>query len=110
MLFFNGLQAGRHARFVTVGLQPQMKKYRCLWYKSTTNHNILYFVRVPGTSSPNAFVSLWKALRALPGAGFRVHFIFPSVRPVARGPIFLSLKPSLRPVREQGPETVQFGA
>jgi hypothetical protein len=24
-------------------LQPQMEKYRCLWYKSSSNHNILYF-------------------------------------------------------------------
>jgi hypothetical protein len=26
--------------FITIRLQPQMKKYRSLWYKSTTNHNI----------------------------------------------------------------------
>jgi hypothetical protein len=24
-------------------LQPQMEKYRCLWCKSSSNHNILYF-------------------------------------------------------------------
>jgi hypothetical protein len=26
--------------FITTRLQPQMKKYRCLWCMSTANHNI----------------------------------------------------------------------
>jgi hypothetical protein len=28
---------------IKVLLQPQMEKYRCLWCKSSSNHNILYF-------------------------------------------------------------------
>jgi hypothetical protein len=28
---------------------------------STTNHNILYFVRIPGTSLLNIRIRLWKA-------------------------------------------------
>lgn len=32
--------------FFTARLQPQMEKYRCLWYKSSSNHNILYFARI----------------------------------------------------------------
>jgi hypothetical protein len=47
--------------FVTVRLQPQMKKYRCPWYVSTQNHNILYFVHISGTSSLNTAIWLWKA-------------------------------------------------
>ena len=34
--------------FITIRLQPQMKKYRCLWCMSTANHNILYFVHICG--------------------------------------------------------------
>jgi hypothetical protein len=52
-------------RFITIRLQPQMKKYRCLWGLSTTNHNILYFVRIPGTRPLNARLCLWKAQTAL---------------------------------------------
>ena len=46
-----------------------MKKYRCLWYVSTLNHNILYFVRIPGTFSLNKGVCLWKAQNTLLRAG-----------------------------------------
>ena len=38
---------------VTPRLQPQMKKYRCLWGMSTANHNILYSLVICGTSSLN---------------------------------------------------------
>jgi hypothetical protein len=34
--------------FITTRLQPQMKKYRCLWCMSTANHNIWYFGHVSG--------------------------------------------------------------
>lgn len=27
-----------------------MKRYRCLWYKSTANHNILYLIHIMGIS------------------------------------------------------------
>jgi hypothetical protein len=41
VLFSQRLTGGSSRRsFMTVRLQPQMKKYRSLWYKSTTNHNI----------------------------------------------------------------------
>jgi hypothetical protein len=30
----------------TIRLKPQMKKYRSLWYMSTANHNILYFLHI----------------------------------------------------------------
>jgi hypothetical protein len=33
--------------FITARLQPQMEKYRCLWCKSSSNHNILYFQCTP---------------------------------------------------------------
>jgi hypothetical protein len=46
---------------MTIRLQPQMKKYRCLWYMSTTNHNILYFVAINGINFPNKGNYLWKA-------------------------------------------------
>jgi hypothetical protein len=42
-----------------------MKKYRSLWYKSTANHNILYFVRIPGISFRNTGNCLWKAQNTL---------------------------------------------
>jgi hypothetical protein len=51
--------------FITVRLQPQMKKYRCPWYVSTTNHNILYFVGISRTCSLNTAVCLWKAANGL---------------------------------------------
>jgi hypothetical protein len=47
--------------FVTVRLQPQMKKYRCPWYVSIQNHNILYFVHISGIRSLNTAIWLWKA-------------------------------------------------
>jgi hypothetical protein len=47
--------------FVTVRLQPQMKKYRCLWYMSTRNHNILYSEHIQGICLLNIGNSLWKA-------------------------------------------------
>jgi len=54
---------------VTVPLQPQMKKYRCPWYMSTKNHNILYFVRIWSIRSLNTAIRLWKAPNSLVGCG-----------------------------------------
>ena len=51
--------------FITIRLKPQMKKYRCLWYVSTTNHNILYFVGVSRTCSLNTATCLWKVANGL---------------------------------------------
>jgi hypothetical protein len=47
----NGAQSSLHPvligqLFITVRLKPQMKKYRCLWCMSTSNHNIWYFGHV----------------------------------------------------------------
>jgi hypothetical protein len=42
-----------------------MKKYRCPWYVSTRNHNILYFVCIRRTSLLNKGTYLWKAPKAL---------------------------------------------
>jgi hypothetical protein len=40
-VFFERHPGGSSRRcFMTVRLQPQMKKYRCLWCVSTINHNI----------------------------------------------------------------------
>ena len=71
-----------HRRFFTIRLQPQMKKYRCLWYKSTTNHNILYFVAVSGIWFQNANKRLWKAQnglaqRGLAGGNFAPNSVQP---------------------------------
>jgi hypothetical protein len=38
-----GLAAYFAPNIFKVLLQPQMEKYRCLWCKSSSNHNILYF-------------------------------------------------------------------
>ncbi len=51
-----------------------MKKYRCPWCLSTGNHNILYFVDILGTCSLNTAICLWKASKALLGAGLRGVF------------------------------------
>jgi hypothetical protein len=58
-------------RFVTIRLQPQMKKYRCRWYKSTTNHNILYFLYIPRIRFLNTAICLWKAQNSHAGCEFR---------------------------------------
>jgi hypothetical protein len=49
-----------------------MKKYRCLWGKSTANHNIWYFLRTSSTRLQNLALTqktrpilLWKAQTAL---------------------------------------------
>jgi hypothetical protein len=47
-----------------------MKKYRSLWCMSTTNHNILYLVDIPCTSSLNSGNRLWKAQKRLALCGF----------------------------------------
>jgi hypothetical protein len=38
---------------------------------STKNHNILYFVYVPGINLLNKGIYLWKAPKTLAGRGFR---------------------------------------
>jgi hypothetical protein len=48
-----------------------MKKYRCLLYKSTTNHNILYFLCIPGIPFLNTAICLWKAQNTQAKCGFR---------------------------------------
>jgi hypothetical protein len=42
-----------------------MKKYRSLWYMSTTNHNILYFHHIPGIQPLNSGICLWKVENSL---------------------------------------------
>jgi len=42
--------------FLMIGVGPQMEKYRSLWGKSRTNHNILYFVCICGHLSPERWV------------------------------------------------------
>ena len=59
-----------HRRLIKARLRPQMKKYLCLWYMSTKNHNILYFVDVSSTYFANKGICLWKALKTLAGHGF----------------------------------------
>jgi len=44
---FNGLPAALHAGALHNLLTAADEKYRSLWYMSTTNHNILYFVDIP---------------------------------------------------------------
>ena len=39
-----------------IGVGPQMEKYRSLWGKSRTNHNILYFVCICGHLTPERWV------------------------------------------------------
>jgi hypothetical protein len=51
-------------------VKPQMKKYRCLWCMSTTNHYILYFVNISRTCPLNTVIYLWKACNSLAGSGF----------------------------------------
>jgi hypothetical protein len=54
-----------------------MKKYRCLWGKSTANHNIWYFLRTSSIGLQNRAldheirpISLWKAQNRLDRRGF----------------------------------------
>jgi hypothetical protein len=47
-----------------------MKKYRSLWYMSTTNHNILYFVDITRIRFLNIAIRLWKAQNSLAPCGF----------------------------------------
>ena len=47
-----------------------MKKYRCQLYMSTTNHNILCFLHIPGIYFPNMGNCLWKAPKPQAGRGF----------------------------------------
>jgi hypothetical protein len=55
--------------FVNIRLRPQMKKYRCPWWMSTTNHNILYFVHISNINFPNKGHCLWKAPESLARRG-----------------------------------------
>jgi hypothetical protein len=47
-----------------------MKKYRCLWYMSTRNHNILYLAHIQGIWLLNIGNRLWKAQNSLLQGGF----------------------------------------
>ena len=98
--------------FVTVRLQPQMKKYRCPWYVSTTNHNILYFVGISRTCSLNTAICLWKVAngpvwRGVARSVLRWNRGKPDRKP---GPAPIPVPPSKRspsPSPSQGPELVQ---
>jgi hypothetical protein len=74
-----------------------MKKYRSLWGMSTTNHNILYFVRIPGIRLLNPALCLWKARNSLAGRGFQPPAL-PSIGCFAglRRSFVPSIKPSPR--------------
>jgi len=101
--------------FVTVRLQPQMKKYRCPWYVSTTNHNILYFVGISRTCSLNTAICLWKVAngpvwRGVARSVLRWNRGKPDRKP---GPAPIPVPPSKRspsPALSQGAELVQNGA
>ena len=71
--FFSHSGLGRvfTPRFITIRLQPQMKKYRCLWCKSRINHYILYLVHDSGLLFPNKGTCLWKARDSLARRGFQ---------------------------------------
>ncbi len=89
--------------FVTVRLQPQMKKYRCPWYVSTQNHNILYFVHIWRICSLNTALCLWKALRSLVRCGV-ARFKCRESRAI------VACKTKASPLldRKQGARSVQF--
>ena len=65
-------------------VKPQMKKYRCLWCVSTTNHNILYLIIISRTSRLNPANCLWKVANCLVWRGF-FHGI--AQKPVKIGPL-----------------------
>ena len=96
--------------FFTICLQSQMKKYRCLWYKSTTNHYILYFVCVPRIRLLNSGNCLWKAQNTVAQRGLHPP-ILPSIRCHARvaGAYRCTNKASPRRGRVQDAEMVQIG-
>jgi len=92
-----------------------MKKYRSLWCMSTTNHNILYFAVIPGTSLLNTAICLWKAQNSLAWRGDHADF---ASRPVQIRPVCHALpnlkrsglipKPSPRGDSPQDAKQVQF--
>ena len=91
--------------FITVRLQPQMKKYRCPWYVSTTNHNILYFVGISRTCSLNTAICLWKVANGLVWRGV-ARFVLHSNRSKVRAPArslyrYLSVAPHGPPHKAQ---------
>ena len=88
-----------------------MKKYRYLWNKSTTNHNILYFVHIPGSSFINKGKCLLKSANSRAGCGIESRPL-PQLRCTPRislPPAAPSLKPSPPSGRLQGAETVHLG-
>jgi hypothetical protein len=65
-----------------------MKKYRSLWYKSTTNHNILYLHHIPGIQSLNTAICLWKAENTLAPRGLQgLRYGDFTSSPVVSGPL-----------------------
>jgi hypothetical protein len=77
---------------------------------STANHNILYFVHIPGTCLLNTAICLWKAPKALRDADFvaAVCLNFGAAESCfIRG--CLNCKPILRPDPVQDAKTVQSG-
>jgi hypothetical protein len=86
---------------IKIRLQPQMKKYRSLWYVSTRNHNILYFVCVPRTRLLNTATCLWKAQKSLAGRGLSS----PKVRPLFDASPVLPVAPGhpLQPCLSKAP-------
>src|SRR5208282_4526573 len=93
-----------------------MKKYRCLWCKSTANHNIWYFLRTSSTSLKNPTptrktrpILLWKAQTALPDAVRsgpklpKIQCIRDSIRDASQ-----SNKPMPHKVSEQEAKQVQI--
>ncbi len=108
-LFSEQLPAALHADFVTIRLQPQMKKYRCLWYMSTRNHNILYSADILGIRLLNIGNCLWKAQNSLARRGLQVPTLPQILCTLRSGPRNWHVsKPSPRRCREQGAEPVQF--
>jgi hypothetical protein len=65
----SGILRDSSPQFIPIRLQPQLKKYRCLWCMSTRNHYILYFLHLPSLDFPNKGKSLCKAQKALTGCG-----------------------------------------
>jgi hypothetical protein len=70
-LFSSGLRRVSKSHPVTARLQPQMKKYRSLWWMSTGNHNILYLAYIRRIRFLNTGICLWKAQNGLALRGFQ---------------------------------------
>jgi hypothetical protein len=87
-----------------------MKKYRSLWYMSTTNHNILYFHCDHGIRFINNGNRLWKAWMRQEQSGVGRPILPEMLCGLRSEPIYaLIQKPIPQSRRGQGAEMVQLG-